>query len=173
MEFKLDDAVALLTKTPSVLKAMLDQLPSQWVTGNEGANTWSSFDVLGHLIHGEQTDWIPRAKIILEFGESRSFDVFDRLAQFKHSQGKTIQELLMEFESLRQSSLAELNAMNLTEADLRKTGTHPEFGRVTLEQLLATWVAHDLSHITQISRTMAKQYTEAVGPWRAYLSVLK
>jgi hypothetical protein len=173
MEFKLDDAVALLTKTPSVLKAMLDQLPSQWVTSNEGANTWSPFDVLGHLIHGEQTDWIPRAKIILEFGESRSFDVFDRLAQFKHSQGKTIQELLTEFESLRQSSLAELNAMNLTEADLRKTGTHPEFGQVTLEQLLATWVTHDLSHITQISRTMAKQYTEAVGPWRAYLSVLK
>lgn len=173
MEFKLDDAIALLTKTPLVLKAVIDQLPPQWVTSNEGANTWSPFDVLGHLIHGEQTDWIPRAKIILEFGESRSFDVFDRLAQFKHSQGKTIQELLTEFESLRQSSLAELNAMNLTEADLQKTGTHPEFGRVTLAQLLATWVVHDLSHITQISRTMAKQYTEAVGPWRAYLSILK
>ncbi|MFN0108969.1 MAG: DinB family protein [Blastocatellia bacterium] len=173
MEFYLNDAVALLTKTPSVLRAMFEQLPSQWVNNNEGENTWSPFDVLGHLIQGEQTDWIPRAKIIVEFGESRVFDAFDRLAQFEHSRGKTVDDLLAEFESLRQSSLAELNAMNLTEADLQKTGTHPEFGRITLEQLLATWVTHDLSHMAQISRTMAKQYTEAVGPWRAYLSVLK
>ena len=173
MDFKLNDAVALLAKTPPVLMAMLEQLPSQWINNNEGANTWSPFDVLGHLIHGEQTDWIPRAKIILEFGESRAFDVFDRLAQFEHSRGKTIDDLLTEFESLRQGSLTELKALNLTEADLQKTGTHPEFGQVTLEQLLATWVTHDLSHITQISRTMAKQYTEAVGPWRAYLSILK
>ncbi|MEK7832605.1 MAG: DinB family protein [Acidobacteriota bacterium] len=173
MEFKLDDAVALLAKTPAVLRAMLDQLSPQWTSNNEGANTWSPFDMLGHLIHGERTDWIPRAKIILEFGENRAFDVFDRFAQFEDSHGKATRDLLAEFESLRQSNLTALKEMNLSEADLRKTGTHPELGLVTMEQLLATWVAHDLSHIAQVSRTMAKQYTEAVGPWRAYLSVLK
>jgi len=173
MKFVLEDAVTLLSKTPSVLRKMLEQLPPQWTSSNEGVETWSPFDVLGHLIHGEQADWIPRAKIILESGESRTFDVFDRFAQFEHSHGKTLGDLLAEFENLRQSSLAELKAMNLSETDLRKTGTHPEFGRVTMEQLLATWVAHDLGHITQVSRTMAKQYTEVVGPWRAYLSILK
>lgn len=173
MEFKLDDAIGLLAKTPSVLKTMLTQLPPQWDSSNEGGNTWSPFDVLGHLIHAELADWIPRAKIILEFGESRTFDVFDRFAQFEHSRGKTVADLLAEFESLRNASLDALRKVNLSEADLQRTGTHPEFGKVTLEQLLATWVVHDLSHITQISRTMAKQYTEAVGPWRAYLSVLK
>lgn len=173
MEFKLDDAVILLGKTPSTLRTMLEQLPSQWINSNQGDGSWSPFDVLGHLIHGEQADWIPRAKIIIEFGENRTFDVFDRFAQFDHSRGKTIDELLTEFETLRQDGLAELAKMNLSEVDLNRTGTHPEFGRVTMKQLLATWVAHDLSHITQISRTMARQYTEAVGPWRAYLSVLK
>lgn len=173
MEFNLEDAVAVLAKTPSVLNALLGGMPPQWINGNEGGNTWNPFDVLGHLIHAEQADWIPRAKIILEFGESRTFDVFDRFAQFEHSRGKTVAELLAEFESLRNAGLDELRKMNLSEADLQRAGTHPEFGTVTLGQLLATWVVHDLSHITQISRTMAKQYAEAVGPWRAYLSVLK
>lgn len=173
MEFKLEDAVAVLAKTPTVLKTLLAGISTQWIHGNEGENTWSPYDVLGHLIHGEQADWIPRAKIILEFGESRAFDVFDRFAQFEHSSGKTMDDLLTEFESLRNANLEELRKMNLSKADLQKTGRHPEFGPVTMEQLLATWVAHDLSHITQISRTMAKQYTEAVGPWRAYLSILK
>ncbi len=139
MEFKLEEAVILLGKTPSVLRTMLDQLPPRWINGNEGEGSWSPFDVLGHLIHGEQADWIPRAKIILESGESCAFDVFDRFAQFEHSRGKTLEDLLTEFETLRQNSLAELKAMNLSEADLLKTGTHPEFGRVTMKQLLATW----------------------------------
>lgn len=173
MEFKLDEAVILLGKTPSTLRAMLERLPSQWINGHEGEGSWSPFDVLGHLIHGEQTDWIPRAKMIIEFGESRTFDVFDRFAQFEHSRGKTLDDLLAEFEALRQINLAELKDMNLSEADMNRTGTHPEFGKVTLKQLLATWVAHDLSHLTQISRTMTRQYAEAVGPWRAYLSILK
>lgn len=173
MDFKMEEAVVLLANTPLVLRAMLNQLPSQWIANNEGENTWSPFDVMGHLVHAERTDWIPRAKIILESGESRVFDVFDRFAQFEESRGKTIHDLLAEFESLRQSSLTTLKEMKLSEADLQRAGAHPEFGRVTLSQLLATWVVHDSSHVAQISRTLAKQYSEAVGPWRAYLSILK
>lgn len=140
---------------------------------NEGGNTFNAFDVLGHLIHGERTDWMPRAKRILEFGESRAFDRFDRRAQERDSQGKSLPQLLDEFARLRVKNLAELRALNLTEQDLNRRGLHPELGTVTLSQLLATWAAHDLTHLHQISRIMAHQYREAVGPWTAYLGVMQ
>ena len=173
MEFNLDHAITLLTRTPSVLRTMLDGLPAEWINSNEGGDTWSPYDVIGHLIHAERADWLPRAKIILEAGESRAFEPFDRLAQFEESQGKSIKELLDTFASLRRENLAALVALNLTPDDLQRTGTHPAFGTATLGQLLATWVAHDHAHIVQIARTMARQYQEAVGPWQEYLSVMK
>ena len=173
MEFHLDHAQAMLTRTPHVLRAMLQGMPQEWVGENEGEKTWSPFDVLGHLIHGERTDWISRARIILEAGERQPFEPFDRYAQFEESQGQTIEGLLDTFEDLRLDNLRTLNEMRLGAEDLKKTGMHPELGRVTLEELIATWVAHDLGHIVQISRTMARQYREAVGPWRAYLSVVR
>lgn len=173
MEFRLDHAQAVLTRTPDVLRAMLQGMPREWVSENEGERTWSPFDVLGHLIHGERTDWIPRARIILEAGERQPFEPFDRYAQFEESQGQTIKGLLDTFEDLRLDNLRTLSEMRLGAEDLKKTGMHPELGRVRLEELIATWVAHDLGHIVQISRTMARQYREAVGPWRAYLSVVR
>ena len=175
MKFNLDDAISVLARTPDVLKSLLQGLPDELALGNEGEQTWSPFDVMGHLIHAEQTDWIPRARFILQFGESRAFDPFDRTAMFAQSQGKTLALLLDEFVAARRESLAVLNAMKLSANDLKKTGLHPDpaLGRVTLEQLLATWVAHDLGHLTQISRTLAKQYRDAVGPWRQYISLLQ
>lgn len=173
MKFNLDDAISVLTRTPSVLREMLQGLPSEWIKGNEGENTWSPYDVLGHLIHGERTDWIVRAKTILKEGEEKAFKPFDRFAQFTESQGKSLEELLDIFESLRQENIQILKEMKLNQQDLTKTGTHPELGKVQLKELLATWVAHDLDHIVQISRTMAKQYKEEVGPWCKYLSVMK
>jgi len=173
MRFNLDHATDILSRTPATLKSMLGDLPAEWVSGNEGAQTWSPFDVLGHLIHGERTDWIPRAKLILQSGESKAFEPFDRFAQFKASEGKSLEELLGEFAELRSSNIRALNELNITAEDLAKRGQHPELGLVTLEELLATWVVHDLDHIAQITRTMAKQYKETVGPWVAYLSVLK
>jgi hypothetical protein len=172
MEFDLKHAIALLSRTPEVLRTQLAELPSEFLTANEGGNTWSTFDVIGHLIHGERTDWIPRAKIILGDGVGRTFDTFDRFAQFKASKGKSIEELLSTFDELRRENIRTLEALNLNRVDLKREGTHPELGRVTLEQLLATWVAHDLDHLVQISRVVARQYEDAVGPWRAYLSVL-
>lgn len=175
MEFNLDAAVTVLARTPDVLRSLLQGLPDEFVFGNEGGQTWSPFDVLGHLIHGEQTDWIPRARIIMQFGESRAFDPFDRTAMFEQSKGKTLARLLEDFAVARRENLVTLKEMKLGPDDLKKTGLHPDptLGRLTLEQLLATWVAHDLSHITQVSRTIAKQYRDAVGPWRQYLSVLQ
>jgi hypothetical protein len=173
MHFNLDHAINILSRTPMTVKAMLADLPAEWLTSNEGQQTWSPFDVLGHLIHGEQTDWLPRLKMILEFGEARAFEPFDRFAQFEISKGKGLPELLSEFETLRAANVVTLKGMKLTAEDLKKTGTHPELGTVTLEALLATWVVHDLDHLVQISRTLAKQYRDAVGPWQAYLSVLK
>jgi hypothetical protein len=152
---------------------MLEDLPPEWTRSNEGGETWSPFDVLGHLIHGEQTDWIPRAMLILEKGETQPFSPFDRFAQFRESEGKTLAELLAEFETARAQSVRTLEGWGLDPADLNKTGLHPDLGRVTLGELLATWVTHDLDHIVQVARTMAKQYDTAVGPWREYLSVLK
>ncbi len=173
MNFNLDHAISLLTRTPNVLHAMLAGLPPEWINSNEGEETWSPYDVIGHLIHGERADWIPRAKIIVEEGESQPFDSFDRFAQFAESQGKSLEELLEAFENLRQANIERLKEMKLKAEDLSRRGSHPALGAVTLEQLLATWVAHDQSHIVQIARTMARQYQEAVGPWQEYLSVLK
>jgi hypothetical protein len=170
--FAMDDAVAVLSRTPATLDALLRDLPDGWLSANEGDNSWSPFDVVGHLIHGERTDWVPRARIILQQGESRAFDKFDRFAQFAESQGRTMGELLDEFARARSASLRELSALNIGDADLDRHGRHPELGDVTLRQLLSTWVAHDLDHIVQISRTMAKRYADEVGPWRAYLRII-
>ncbi|MES2307013.1 MAG: DinB family protein [Gemmatimonadota bacterium] len=172
MEFELAAGIALLERTPATLRAMLIGLPAEWVNATEGPESWSPYDILGHLVHGEQTDWIPRAAIILAQGSDRRFTVFDRFAQFRESEGKTTTDLLDEFDAHRKASLATLSGWQLTEAQLTLEGIHPEFGPVTLRQLLATWVAHDLGHIAQIARVMAKEYREAVGPWRAYLPVL-
>ena len=169
---RLDDAVAILERTPASLTALLKDLPDRWVQATEGAGTWSPYDVLGHLIHGERTDWIPRARHIMA-GDSRPFEPFDRTAQFTESEGKSMGELLVTFAELRQQNLATLLDMNLTNEDLHRRGLHPELGRVTVQQLLATWVVHDLDHVGQIARTMAKVYTEATGPWSAYLSILR
>ena len=173
MLFNLADATDILSRTPIVLKSMLSNLPDEWVSGNEGNQTWSAFDVLGHLIHGERTDWLPRIRMILQSGESEAFEPFDRFAQFEASKGKSLEELLSTFAELRADNINALKTMNLTAGDLVKRGAHPELGSVTLEQLIATWVVHDLDHLAQIVRVMAKQYREAVGPWEAYLSVLK
>ena len=166
------EAVAILSRTPPTLDALLRGLPDGWTAAHEGGATWSPFDIVGHLIHGERTDWIPRAKIILEHGDSRPFEKFDRLAQFDISKGRTLAGLLDEFALLRSSSLRELSALGLTEADLDRRGRHPELGVVTLRQLLATWVAHDLDHLMQISRVLARQYSDEVGPWQAYLRII-
>lgn len=172
MEFDLNDAQIVLARTPAALQAWLGDLPPAWTENNEGSDTWSPYDVIGHLIHGERTDWIVRAQIILQHGEAQIFAPFDRRAQFTDSQSKTLAALLEEFAALRTENLRTLRELNITAADLKKRGTHPAFGQVTLEELLATWVAHDLGHLAQIARTMAKQYTRAVGPWHAYLTIL-
>jgi DinB family protein len=151
---------------------MLRGLSHGWITANEGANTWSPFDVVGHLIHGERTDWMPRVRIILAQGESCAFDTFDRFPQFAASEGRTLDSLLDEFANLRRNNLRELTNLRLTDADLDRRGRHPAFGPGTLRQLLATWVAHDLDHVVQISRVLARQYSTEVGPWTAYLRII-
>ena len=172
MEFQLDHAKDILRRTPATLTSLLQDAPDEWLFSNEGPETWSPFDVLGHLIHGEETDWIPRARIILEDGENRAFEPFDRFAMFEKSKGKSLSELLATFERLRGERLQQLEAMNLTPELLAKRGMHPELGVVTLSQLLSAWVVHDLGHIGQIVRVMSKQYAEAVGPWTPYLTIL-
>ena len=171
--FVLDEAVDILARTPGTLDALLRGLPDGWIVANEGGETWSPVDVVGHLIHGERADWVPRARIILEHGEARAFDPFNRFAQFAESEGRTLASLLDEFATLRQQSLRDLAALRLTDADLDRRGRHPAFGVVLLRQLLATWVAHDLDHIMQISRVLARQYSDEVGPWRAYLRIIE
>ncbi len=170
--FVIEEAMAILARTPSTLDAALRGLPESWTVAHEGGETWSAFDVLGHLIHGEEVDWIPRAKIILAHGDARAFDKFDRMAQFTASAGRTLPDLLDDFARLREANLRELGSLNLTEADLDRVGRHPELGAVTLRQLLATWVTHDLDHIMQIARVLARQYSDEVGPWRAYLRII-
>jgi uncharacterized damage-inducible protein DinB len=172
MELQLEHARDILRRTPSTLNLLLQDLPEPWLMTNEGPDTWSPYDVVGHLIHGEETDWIPRARIILEHGESRAFTPFNREAMFDKSKGKSINELLDTFARLRAESMRQFDEMNLTPELLEKRGLHPELGRVTLSQLLAAWVVHDLGHIGQIVRVMSKQYGDAVGPWKAYLPVL-
>jgi hypothetical protein len=171
-EFSVDDAAAVLARTPATLDALLRGLPDAWVRCDEGNDTWSAFDIVGHLVVGERTDWMPRLRIILENGETRAFDPFDRFAQFKESQGKSLEHLLDEFSRLRRENLAALHALNLRGDDLTRKGRHPALGVVTLSQLLAAWTVHDLTHLHQLSRVMAHQYRDAVGPWSAYLGVL-
>jgi hypothetical protein len=168
----LDEIVVILARTPASLTVLLEGLSDTWVMATEGDQTWSPYDVIGHLIHGEHTDWIVRARHILA-GETRPFDPFDRSAQFTESQGASLSELLATFTRLRRENVAALAEMHLTSADMSRKGQHPELGEVTLGQLLATWVVHDLDHVGQIARTMAKVYVDAVGPWRAYLSILQ
>lgn len=172
MQHDLQDTIFLLGRTPAALDALLRDLPETWTLRNEGGKTWSAFDIVGHLIHGERTDWMPRAKMILQFGGSKAFEPFDRWAQERESQGKSLAQLLNEFARLRSENLNELRALNLKPEDLARLGRHPELGVVTLSQLLATWAVHDLTHLHQISRVLAHQYQEAVGPWSTYLGVL-
>lgn len=172
MDFDLEAGIAVLDRTPSTLGAMLHGLPASWTETDEGPGTWSPWVIVGHLVHGERSDWIPRARIILAQAQDRRFTPYDRFAQFHESAGRTLGELLGEFTALRRENLAELRGWQLTDAQLGLEGEHPDFGPVTLRQLLATWVVHDLGHIAQTARVMAKQYREAIGPWRAYLPVV-
>ena len=172
MDFDLDAGTEILARTPGTLRAMLDGLHESWTAATEGPETWSPYDIVGHLIHGERTDWIPRARIILEQGSDTRFTPYDRFAQFRESHGKTLANLLDEFASLRKANVEILTGWQLTDSQLLLEGTHPEFGSVTLRQLLATWVVHDLGHVAQAARVMAKQYREAIGPWRAYLPIV-
>jgi DinB superfamily len=172
-EFSLAEAIPVLSRTPATLNALLRGLPDIWVRCNEGKDTWSAFDIVGHLIVGERTDWMQRVRIILENGEARPFDPFDRVAQLKESQDTPLEQLLDDFARLRSENLAALQVLNLQHEDLTRRGRHPALGVVTLSELLATWAVHDLTHVHQVSRVMAYQYREAVGPWKAYLGVLQ
>jgi hypothetical protein len=172
-KFSLRESIALLTRTPATLNALLRGLSDVWTHSNEGKDTWSAFDIVGHLNVAERTDWMPRVRTILEHGETKPFEPFDRLAQKKESEGKSLEQLLDDFARLRSENLAALQALNLQSADLARRGTHPALGSVALSELLATWAVHDLTHLHQLSRVMAYQYREAVGPWSAFLGVLK
>jgi len=172
MAFELSEGIAILERTPATFRALLGGLPAPWITCDEGPDTFSPFDNLGHLIHGERTDWIPRARIILAQGAPRRFEPYDRFAQSRESAGKTLAELLDEFTALRAANLDTMRSWKLAEAQFALEGEHPALGTVTLRQLLATWVAHDLGHIAQTTRVMAKRYRDAVGPWREYLPIV-
>ena len=171
-DMRLEEAVALLERTPAAVGALLDGLPETFVRATEGEGTWSPYDVVGHLVYGERADWMERSRQVLA-GDPRPFTPFDRTAMFRESEGKSLGELLAEFTELRGRNVAELRGLNLVDADLGRTGRHPDFGEVTLGQLLAAWVVHDLDHLAQVARTMAKVYAEAVGPWAVYLSILR
>jgi len=172
MKFKLDRSIEILERTPAVLQTLLQGLHDEWTTNNEGPETFSPYDVIGHLIHGEKTDWRDRTMMILEHGESKTFIPYDRFAQFEESKRKSLEQLLKEFEELRKENLNWLRSLNLTETDFDKKGIHPSLGQVTLRQLLSTWVIHDLTHIAQVSRVMAKQYKEEMGPWVEYFRIM-
>ena len=173
MEHDLRQTEAILARTPAALDALLRDLPEAWTRGTEGEGTWSPFDVVGHLIHAERTDWMPRAAMIRQHGETRDFEPFDRWGHVAECRGKSLSEVLDEFARVRHANLSEVRAWKLQEADLQRRGRHPALGSVTLAQLLATWAVHDLTHLHQISRAMACQYREAVGPWSRYLGVLQ
>jgi len=172
MEFRFEDALPVLQRTPAALRELLQDLPDSWTTAVDGSDTWSPFDIVGHLIHGERTDWVPRVEHILKHGDSVPFSPFDREAMFAASRGLSLRELLETFDRLRAQNLDRIAALGLTETDLARRGRHPELGAVSMRQLFATWVAHDLGHLGQVARIMAKQYADAVGPWRAYLPIL-
>ena len=173
MEHNLEQTIALLSRTPAVLNSLLRDLPEAWTSPNEGGSTFNAFDVVGHLIHGERTDWMQRTQMILQHGESRSFVPFDRFAQARESAGKSLPHLLDEFARLRAANLKQLRALNLQAEDLQRRGMHPRLGSVSLSNLLATWAAHDMTHLHQISRILAHQYRQAVGPWDKFLGVLQ
>jgi len=173
MEFELEKATEVLGRTPAVVRSMVSGLSDDWTASSELKDVWGVFDVVGHLIHADETDWIPRAEVILAQGEDRDFPPFDRFGQFEKSRGKTLSELLDEFDAIRKECIATVRGWELTDEKLELRGVHPEFGEVTLKQLLATWVVHDLTHIRQIATIMAKKYEEAAGPWKAYLSILQ
>lgn len=173
MEQDLQQTMSLLARTPATLNTLLRDLPDAWTMKNEGDNSWSALQVVGHLIHGERTDWMTRTKMILQLGQSQLFPPFDRLGHIRESQGKSLEQLLDEFAHLRSDNLRELHSLNLQPKDLELRGQHPALGAVTLSQLLATWAVHDLTHLHQLSRIMAHQYRDTVGPWSAYLGVLQ
>ena len=173
MSHDLSQTVALLSCTPATLNALLRDLPESWTQVNEGPDTWTAYDIVGHLIHAEHTDWIPRATMILQYGESQTFKPFHREGQKEKSLGKSLAQLLDEFAVVRAESLAQLAGLKVQPGDLDRRGRHPTFGPVTLGQLLATWAAHDLTHLHQLSRLMAYQYRDAVGPWSIFLGVLQ
>jgi hypothetical protein len=173
MKFNLNKSIQILERTPKVLNAYLKDLDKDWVYNNEGENTWSPFDIVGHLVHGEKTDWITRTKILLKNNPKLKFDSFDRFAQIETSKGKSLTELLEEFEQLRKENIKTLKAFKISENEFEYKAIHSELGVVNLKQLLATWTVHDLGHIAQISRVMAKQYKNEVGAWFAYIGVLK
>jgi hypothetical protein len=173
MEFNLNKSIEILSRTPFVLKSLLENLSEDWTKNNEGGDSWSPYDIIGHFIHGEKTDWIARAKIILNDGGNKNFEPYDRFAQFKESKGKSLHELLNEFSTLREENIKTLKSFNIDDEKLGLEGIHPKFGNVTLKQLLSTWVIHDLTHIAQISRVMAKQYKEEMGPWVEYFRLIR
>jgi hypothetical protein len=172
MKFNFENSLYILKCTPRVLAELLKDCPEELLLKNEGGDSWSPYDIVGHLIHGEKTDWIERMEMILSDGTTKTFRPFDRFAQFADSKGKTISQLLEEFSNLRKRNVSILQSKELSEDDLKKTGIHPAFGEVNLEQLLSTWTVHDLNHLSQITRVMAHQYSENVGPWKAYLPIL-
>lgn len=173
MHAEIAEKIAILERTPATLATLLDGLSDGWIRSTEGGETWSAYDIVGHLIHGERTDWMPRARIILADGEARTFEPYDRFAQFRESAGKSLGQLLREFTTLRGENMAALAELDLGPEDLAKRGRHPELGTVTLGELLSTWVVHDLGHVAQISRAMSARFAEAVGPWVVYLPVLR
>ena len=173
MNFDINKSIEILERTPSVLESMLSNLSTDWTKSNEGGETWSPFDVVGHMLMGERVDWIERMQIILSETGNKEFRPFDRFAQFEYSKTKSLKDLLFEFHELRVKNIAELRSNEFTEKKLLREGIHPSFVKVTLKQLLSTWVVHDLNHIAQINRVMAKQYTDEVGPWKEYLRILK
>ncbi len=173
MNFSLSKSIEILERTPNVLTALLQNLSDDWTSSNEGGETWNAYDIIGHLIHGEKTDWIPRMEIILSNKQDKTFEAFDRFAQFENSKGKSLTQLLDEFKHLRHQNMELLYAKKLTENDLEATGIHPAFGEVTLSQLLSAWTVHDLNHIAQIARVLAKHYKTDVGPWVQYLKILQ
>ncbi len=173
MEFELNKSIEILERTPFIIESFLNGLSNQWLKNNEGPKTWSPYDILGHLIFGEKTDWMIRINIILGDSDNKLFEPFDRFAQLDENQNKNITEMLKEFHTLRHQNLEELKSLNIKEDGFSKTGIHPEFGSVTIGQLISTWTVHDLSHIAQISRVMAKQYDQQVGPWKAYIGLLQ
>jgi hypothetical protein len=172
LKFDLEKSILILERTPAVLEQLLHGLPDDWVMHNEGGDTWSPYDIMGHFIHGERTDWMTRTKMILD-GEHKTFPVFNRTAMFEESKGKSLSDLLAEFKSARAENLKTLRSLSLTEKDFDKTGIHPKFGEVTLRQLLSTWTIHDLTHLAQIARVMAKQYRQEIGPWLEYMRLVR